>query len=85
MPEVEALATAVGELAEQLRTLPIFDDARRRVVLEQFARRARELGQPDDLVRAIVASTYNEPAMLSDLRRRALTDIDEILTQLGPQ
>jgi hypothetical protein len=81
----ESVTALTRELGDELGRLPIFDDARRREVLAQFACRARALGQPDSLVRTIVASMYNEPAMLSDLRRRALIDIDEILSGLGDQ
>ncbi len=79
MPATEAFALAVGELQQMLRSHSVFDDGARRAALERFAQSARELGQSDDLVRAVVASLYNEPAQSSELRRRALTDIDAIL------
>jgi hypothetical protein len=84
MPATEAFALAVGELQQMLRSHSVFDDAARRSALERFALSARDLGQSDDLVRAVVASVYSEPAQSSELRRRALTDLDAILGSLRP-
>jgi hypothetical protein len=83
MPATEAFALAVGELQQLLRSHSVFDDAARRSALERFAHSARDLGQSDELVRAVVASVYSEPAQSSELRRRALTDLDAILGSLG--
>ena len=82
MPATEAFALAVGELQQMLRSHSVFDDAARRSALERFAHSARDLGQSDDLVRAVVASVYSAPAQSSELRRRALTDLDAILGSL---
>ena len=82
MPATEAFALAVGELQQMLRSHSVFDDAARRSALERFAHSARDLGQSDDLVRAVVASVYSEPAQSSELRRRALTDLDAMLGSL---
>ena len=84
MPATEAFALAVGELQQMLRSHSVFDDAARRSALERFAHSARDLGQSDDLVRAVVASVYSEPAQSSELRRRALTARDAILGSLRP-
>ena len=82
MPATEAFALAVGELQQMLRSHSVFDDAARRSALERFAHSARDLGKSEDLVRAVVASVYSEPAQSSELRRRALTDLDAILGSL---
>jgi hypothetical protein len=80
MTALEAFATAVGQLDEDLRRLTAFDEAGRHTALQRFVETGRRLGQSDALIRSVVGYAFDQVAgPMVSLRAEALADVDALL------
>jgi hypothetical protein len=84
MTALEAFATAVGQLDEDLRRLTAFDEAGRHTALQRFVETGRRLGQSDALIRSVVGYAFDQVAgPMVSLRAEALADVDALLRADG--
>ena len=84
MTALEAFATAVGQLDEDLRRLTAFDEAGRHEALRRFVETGRRLGQSDALIRSVVGYAFDQVAgPMVSLRAEALADVDALLRREG--
>ena len=84
MTALEAFATAVGQLDEDLRRLTAFDEPGRLAALQRFVETGRRLGQSDALIRSVVGYAFDQVAgPMVSLRAEALADVDALLRADG--